>query len=70
LEKGTGVKSETTLRQALIGHYHAYWNKGLTISKVFMDGESAAIKIAGTMNGPPFEALASGVHDAFIDTRI
>ncbi len=35
-----------------------------------MDGESAAIKIAGTMNGPPFEALASGVHDAFIDTRI
>ena len=70
LGKGTGVKSETTLRHALIGHYHAYWNKGFTIGNVFMDGESAAIKIAGTMNGPPFEALASGVHDVFIESRI
>jgi hypothetical protein len=35
-----------------------------------MDEESAAIKIAGTMNGPPFEALESGVHDVFIKTRI
>jgi hypothetical protein len=27
LGKGTGVKSETSLRRALIGQYHAYWNK-------------------------------------------
>jgi hypothetical protein len=70
LGKGTGIKSETTLRHALIGDYHAYWSKGFTISNLFMDGESAAIKIAGTMNGPPFEALASGVHDVFIEMRI
>jgi hypothetical protein len=36
LGKDTGVKSETTLRQALIGHYHAYWSKGFIISIVLL----------------------------------
>ena len=38
LGKGTGVKSETSLRKALIGQYHVYWGKGFEISSVIMDG--------------------------------
>ncbi len=56
------MKSETSLRQALIGHYHAYWNKLFEIGAVVMDEESAAYKIAGTMNVPPMVILASGVE--------
>ena len=41
-----GVNSETLLRDALFGHYHAYCSGGFTISTVVMDGESAAINIA------------------------
>ncbi len=37
---------------------------------MFMDGEAAAIKIAGTINRPAFEALASGVHDVIIEAHI
>ena len=70
LGKGTGVKSETSLRKALIGQYHAYWNKRFEISSVTMDGECAALKVAESMNGPPFQALASGVHDVIVESRI
>ncbi len=37
LGKGTGVKSETSLRKALIGQHHVYWGKGFEISSVIMD---------------------------------
>ncbi len=47
LGKGTGIKSETSLRQALIEQYHAYWGKGFEIGAVVMDGESAAPKKQG-----------------------
>jgi hypothetical protein len=70
LGKGTGIKSEISLRQALIGQYHAYWSKGFEIGAVVMDGESAAGKIAGTMNVPPMVTLASGVHNVVVEARI
>ena len=70
LGKGTGVKSETSLRKALIGQYHVYWGKGFEINSVIMDGESAALKVAESMNGPPFHALASGVHNVVVESRI
>ena len=53
-----GVDSETLLRDALFGYYHAYCSGGFTISTVVMDGESAAINIADTINVPWFQALA------------
>ena len=53
-----GVNSETLLRDALFGHYHAYCSGGFTISTVVMDEESAAINIADMINVPRFPALA------------
>ena len=53
-----GVKSETSLRGALFGHYHAYCSRGFTISTVIMDGKSAAINVADMINGLLFLALA------------
>jgi hypothetical protein len=47
LGKGTGIKPETSLRQALIEQYPAYWGKGFEIGAVVMDGESAACKTVG-----------------------
>ncbi len=40
------------------------------ISSVIMDGECAALKIAESMNGPPFQALSFGVHDVIVESRI
>jgi len=70
LGKGIGTKSETSLRQALIGQYHVYWAKGFEISAVIMDGESAARKIAELVNVPPMVTLASGVHNVVVEARI
>ena len=70
LGKGTGMKSEVSLRKALIGQYHVYWDKLFDISAVVMDGESAACKIASTMNVPPIVTLASGVHNVVVEARI
>ncbi len=70
LGKGTGIKSEISLRQALIGQYHVYWDKLFEIGAVVMDGESAACKIAKTMNVPPIVTLASGVHNVVVEARI
>ena len=58
------------MRDALFGHYHAYCCGGVTISTVVMDVESTAINIADMINGPWFQALASGVHYVIVDTRI
>jgi hypothetical protein len=35
-----------------------------------MDGESAACKIAGTMNVPPMVIFASEVHNVVVEARI
>ncbi len=70
LGKGTGIKSQVSLRKALISQYHVYWDKLYETSAVVIDGESAACKIASTMNVPPIVTLASGVHNVVVEARI